>query len=476
MSEAVPMPLWTAGEAAGATGGRTTPGWAATGVSIDSRSLDSGDLFVAIKGTRDGHEFVADALANGAAAAVVSRHPTGVAADAPLLHVDDTLAALNALGVASRARASGHIVAVTGSVGKTSTKEALRLAFGCQARTHASEASYNNLWGVPLSLARMPADAAFGIFELGMNHAGELGPLAKLVRPHVAIVTTVEPAHLAYFKNVAEIAAAKAEIFDGLEPGGIAILNRDNPYFRQLADAALGRGAARVLGFGANAEAWARLVSVAPGATASMVTAEIGGRTIAYKINAPGRHWVMNSLAVLATVGALGADLGRAGMALADLTPLRGRGQRHVVPFGGGTIEVIDESYNASPASMRAAIATLGAAAPGARGRRIAALGDMLELGPHSPRLHAQLAGAIAEAAIDLVFAAGPDMAHLDAALPAARRALHVEKSAELVAPLIAALRPGDVVMVKGSLGSRMGPVVAALLAFDGKPELMRAG
>ena len=459
------VPLWTAADATLASNGHTSTPWSAYGVSIDSRTLESGDLFVAIAGPNsDGHDYVADALAKGAAAAVVSHHPPAVSADAPLLHVDDTLAGLQALGIGARSRTSAHVIAVTGSVGKTSTKEALRLALSSCGTTHASEASFNNQWGVPLSLARMPADTVFGIFELGMNHPGELRPLSQMVRPHAAIITTVEPAHLAYFRNVAAIAEAKSEIFAGLEPDGTAILNRDNKFFDQLAAAAERCGARRVLGFGHHAEAWAHIVDSIAFPTSSKVTAEIGGQAITCTIGAAGQHWVMNSLATLATVAAFGGDLDDATAALTQMTPLRGRGERHQVQLGVGTVEVIDESYNASPASMRAAIGMLGGAQPGAHGRRIAVLGDMLELGPDSPRLHEQLTLDVVESGIDLVLTAGVNMAHLSDALSSSTRGLHVDKSAQLITPLLDLLEPGDVVMVKGSLGSQMAPVVEALL------------
>jgi UDP-N-acetylmuramoyl-tripeptide--D-alanyl-D-alanine ligase len=460
------MPLWTAADAALATKGQTSTSWLAYGVSIDSRTLKSGDLFVAVCGPdSDGHDYVADALAKGAAAAVVSGHPEAVSADAPLLRVDDTLAGLQALGMAARSRTSAHVIAITGSVGKTSTKEALRLALSSGGLVaHASEASFNNQWGVPLSLARMPADSAFGIFELGMNHPDELEPLSRMVRPHAAIITTVEPAHLAYFKNIAAIADAKAEVFSGLEPEGTAILNRDNSFFGQLADAAERHGARRVLGFGHDPAAWAHIVDATTFSTSSSVSAEIGGKAITYTIGAAGRHWVMNSLATLATVAAFGGDLDEAASTMSQMTALRGRGERHQVPLGAGTIEVIDESYNASPPSMRAAIDMLGGAQPGAGGRRIAVLGDMLELGPDSPRLHAQLARDIAYSRIDLVFTAGSNMARLSDALASGGRGPHCDKSTQLVTPLLDLLRPGDVVMVKGSLGSQMTLVVDALL------------
>ena len=466
-----PAALWTAGEVADATGGTTTGAWHASGVSIDSRTLEPGDLFVALKGPRaDGHDHVGEALARGAAAAVVHRPPAGVADGAPLVRVEDALSALQALGAAARARTAARVVAVTGSVGKTGTKEALRLVLGEQAASHANPASYNNQWGVPLSLARMPRDSVYGVFELGMNHPGELAPLARLVRPHVAMVTTVEAVHLAHFSGVEEIADAKAEIFRGLAPQGAVILNRDNAYFDRLAAAARRCGASRILDFGAAPQAWARLVDTVHQAHASSVAAEIGGEAIVYRIGAPGRHWVVNSLAVLAAVKVLGADLGLAGLALARFSVPEGRGRQLRIVLPRGSFELIDESYNASPVAVRAALAVLAAAETGARGRRIAVLGDMLELGPQAPRLHAALAADIAAADVDLVFTAGAHMAHLEAALAPSRRAGHAADSASLASLVAAAVAPGDVVMVKGSLASRMAEVVAALRRLETPP------
>ena len=463
--------LWTAGEVGVATGGTTTGKWQASGVSIDSRTLEPGDLFVALKGQRaDGHDHVGEALARGAAAAVVHRPPAGVADDAPLVRVEDAFSALQALGAAARARTAARIVAVTGSVGKTGTKEALLRVLGEQAATHANPASYNNQWGVPVSLARMPRDSVYGVFELGMNHPGELAPLARLVRPHVAIVTTVEAVHLAHFNDIEAIADAKAEIFQGLAAQGAVILNGDNAYFDRLAAAARRCGASRILDFGAAPRSWARLVNMVQQGHASRVSAEIGGEAIVFTIGAPGRHWVANSLAVLAAVKVLGADFGKAGLALARVSAPEGRGRHLRIVLPQGSFELIDESYNASPVAVRAALAVLAAAETGARGRRIAVLGDMLELGPHAPRLHAALAADIAAADIDLVFTAGALMAHLEAALPPSRRAGHAADSAAL-APLVAtAVAPGDVVMVKGSLAGRMAEVVTVLRRLETPP------
>ncbi len=462
--------LWTAAEAAKALGARAGSAWQASGVSIDSRTIAPGDLFVAIRGPRaDGHDFAKAAFERGAVAAVVERAIEGCAPERLLL-VPDTLAGLEALGKAARARTHAKIIAVTGSVGKTGTKEALKLALARQAKTTASLASLNNLWGVPLSLARMPRDAAYGIFELGMNHPGELGPLSRLVRPHVAIVTTVATAHSEFFDSLIDIADAKAEIFQGME-GGVAVLNRDNALYPILAMAARAAGVERIIGFGAHNEADARLISYSSRQGSSEVTARILGHMLEYRIGAPGRHWALNSLAVLATVAAVGADLPAAAAALADLSAPKGRGELHRVTLTGGSFELIDDSYNASPASMRAAIEILSASEPGSGGRRIAILGDMLELGSGSPRLHAALAEPLHAGRIDLVFTAGPLMALLHEALPPAMRGARAPDAETLLPLATAAIRPGDVVVVKGSYGSRMGKVVEALLALDRPPR-----
>lgn len=462
--------LWTSEAAARATNGRTAHAWKASGVAIDSRQVASGDIFFALPGTRaDGHSFVGDALRAGAAAAAVIRQPPDVGGDAPLLFVADTLAALTALGRAARERTKAKIIAVTGSVGKTGTKEALRIALSAQGPTTASVGNLNNLIGVPLSLARMPAETAFGIFELGMNQPGEIAALSNLVRPHVALITTIEPVHAEFFDTIADIADAKAEIFAGMTDG-IAVLHRDNPYFPWLADAAERAGAVRVIGFGAHPEATARLIDCELHASFSRVTAVIEGRTVKYRINAAGRHWVINSLAVLAAVEAVGADVSAAAAELTKLAPLEGRGKRHRVTVPGGSFEILDETYNASPASVRAAIAVLAGATPGNGGRRIVVLGDMLELGRDAPRLHAALAKDLILAGIDLVFTAAPFMRNLHDALPEKMRGGYAATAAEL-APLVAATaRPGDVITVKGSQGTGMSVVVDALLALNTAP------
>lgn len=469
--------LWTRSEVIAATQGKAEGAdWTATGVSIDSRSLESGDLFVAIKGEHsDGHAYVAKAFERGAAAAIVSDVTDAMRKAGPLVVVPDALEALNQLGRAARRRAGAKVVAVTGSVGKTGTKEALRMLLSEQGPTHASAASYNNLWGVPLSLARMPADTRYGIFEIGMNHSGEITPLSKLVEPFIALITTVEAVHMAYFDSVEEIADAKAEIFDGLQKGGVAILNRDNPHFARLEARAKKAGAGRIISFGEHEDADARLEKVALKEDCSCVSAIICGQPVTYKLGVPGRHIVMNSLAMLACISALEADLAMAALALAHLEAPKGRGERIRVDAPGRPFMLIDESYNANPVSMRAAIDALGRTEPGHRARRIAVMGDMLELGPNSIALHREMAQPLAQAEIDLVFACGPHMRELFKVLPADRQGFYAETSDGLMTPLAEAIQEGDVVMVKGSNGSRMKPVVEMLLALgDDDSESIR--
>jgi UDP-N-acetylmuramoyl-tripeptide--D-alanyl-D-alanine ligase len=443
-----------------------------TGISIDSRTLAKGEAYFAIKGeTHDGHAFVGDALARGAGLAVVAADKReGLPTKAPLLVVDDVLSGLTDLAGAARARSRAQVIAVTGSVGKTSTKEALRVALSREKATHASVASFNNHWGVPLSLARLPERAAYAIFEIGMNHAGEITPLTKLVRPHVAIITTVEPVHLEFFPSVEAIADAKAEIFLGLEPDGAAVLNRDNPHFARLRERAAEAGVARIVTFGAAKDCDARLVKFALQPDSSTVEADILGERVTYKLGAPGRHQALNSLAVLAAAKLAGADLALAALALADFVPPAGRGSRVQLSLPDGMATLIDETYNANPTSMRAAIALLGQMPVGHLGRRIAVLGDMLELGDQAATLHRQLASAIKQNAVDLVFCAGPLMRSLYDALPANRRGAHAEDAAALEAEVLAGVHGGDAVMVKGSAGSRMGPIVKALAKRYSRP------
>lgn len=456
--------LWTAAEADAATQGYSTQPWRASGVSIDSRTITPGDLFIAIEGPKfDGHEFVSEALDRGAAVAMVSRIPQNLATEAPLLIVGDTFTGLNDLARTARRRCRAHVFAITGSVGKTGTKEILKLALGHQGLTTASAGSLNNQWGVPLSLCRMPADAAFGIFEIGMNHAGEITPLSKLVRPMTAIITTVAGTHKAHFASIDDIAAAKAEIFTGMDDGN-AILNHDNRYFPFLAAAARDAGIARIISFGADDDADVRLIDCTAADGVSRVSAEIDGHALDYRLGAAGRHWALNSLAVLAAVSAAGADVDAAAAAMATVTAPKGRGARHRVPLAGGSFTLFDDSYNASPVSMEAAFTLLAAVVPGEGGRRIAILGDMLDLGAETPQLHAALAAGLVAAGIDLVCTAGDHMIHLEDALPRRMRGGH-DGSAERLFPLVRNLiGPGDVVLIKGSQGSRMSLIVDGLL------------
>lgn len=461
--------LWTVDELVACTGGQlhglvTRP---LNAVTIDSRAVGQGDIFVAIKGDKhDGHDFVANALKAGAGLGLVSRVTPEMLAAGPVLEVaEDPLRGLENMGRAARARCHGKIVAVTGSVGKTSTKEMLLVALSASGQTHASAASFNNHWGVPLTLARMPRETAFGVFEIGMNHPGEITPLVGMVRPHVSIITTIAASHLGNFDSLDAIADAKAEIFTGVVPGGHAVISRDTPYFDRLAAAARARGIAGIVSFGKHAAADVRMERVALHADCCCITANVMGETLIYKLGLPGEHMAVNSLAVLAAAKLAGADLARAALALADARPAKGRGVREARVLSGGELLLIDESYNANPASVGAALALLGASRPSKGGRRIAVLGDMLELGDQSPQLHAGLLEPMDAAKVDVLYAAGPLMANLWARVAPARRGAYAETSEGLRDALLQGLKPGDVVMIKGSLGSRMGPLVEAIRA-----------
>jgi len=461
--------LWTSQEAEAATFGRATRAFEAGGVSIDTRTLKSGELFVALTGEmRDGHGFVARAMAHGAAAALVSRIPEDAPEDAPLLLVANTQRGLEDLGRAARARAYGRIVAVTGSAGKTTTKEMLRLMLAALGATHASTSSYNNQWGVPLSLARMPRRDAYGVFEIGMNHFGEVRTLAAFVRPEVALVTTIAPAHLEYFDSVEAIADAKSEIFEALPTGGVALVPAENPCTARLIARARQAGVDQVLTFGESSGSDARLVSRSESAEGMRLEAEILGRRCVCRVAAVGAHIAHNALGALLAVAALDGDVAQAARSLASFAALNGRGARFTLPLPDGPAEVIDESYNANPASMRAALALLGSAVPENGGRRIAVLGDMLELGIASASLHRELASAVEDARADLVFACGRDMRALYERLPSSRRGAWGETSATIAPKVVEALRAGDRVLIKGSLGSRMAVILDALKAGGG--------
>ncbi|PYE82529.1 UDP-N-acetylmuramoyl-tripeptide--D-alanyl-D-alanine ligase [Pseudoroseicyclus aestuarii] len=464
--------LWTAAEAAEATGGQARGDWTASGVSIDTRTLAQGDLFVALTVARDGHDFVAQALERGAAAALVSRIPEGVPEGAPLLLVDDVQTALEALGRAARARTKARVVAITGSVGKTSTKEMMRAVLAGEGRTHAAEASYNNHWGVPLTLARMPRDTDFAVIEIGMNHPGEIAPLARMARPHVALITTVAPAHLEAFENIEGIAREKAAIFEGLEPGGTAVINGDlavSPLLRETAR----RHGARIISFGEKAMNHHRLLEARVGQGATVGEARLWRTRVMLKVSAEGRHFAVNALAVLAAARALEADRARALCALAAWSPPSGRGARETVVIDPArddeSIELLDDAFNANPASLAAALEVLAAAEPFdgvgrfKRGRRIAILGDMLELGAGEAQLHADVAQAPAMAKVATVHCVGPLMAHLWEALPEAKRGRRVDTVEALLPEVSRLVDTGDVVLVKGSKSSHVSRVVDAI-------------
>ncbi|MFS4582623.1 UDP-N-acetylmuramoyl-tripeptide--D-alanyl-D-alanine ligase [Phaeobacter sp. C3_T13_0] len=456
------MTLWTAAEAAAATGGQAHGDWHVDGISIDTRSIAPGDLFVALKAARDGHDFVAQALEKGAGAALVSRWPEGVAEDAPLLVVEDVQTGLEALGRAGRARTDARVIAVTGSVGKTSTKEMLARILSDQGRTHAAVASYNNHWGVPLTLARMPRDSDFAVIEIGMNHPGEISPLAKQARPHVAMVTTVAPVHLEAFDTIEGIAAEKAAIMDGLEPGGVAVLNADITEANVLRAGAQ-KSEVDARWFGSSAQHGQLdyvLLSTVLNGDETVAQVRMEDRNFILHIQSLGAHFAMNALGALACVSALGVNLAKAVQSLSLWSPVTGRGARETVSLGAGKGEILmlDDSYNANPASVAAALTVL--AATRCEGRRIAYLGDMKELGPEEAALHSDLARLPAIHDIDQIHCIGPLMGALHAALPVEKRGRHYAISAEACADLRGHLRAGDVVLAKGSLSMALAKIV----------------
>ncbi len=463
--------LWTSSDAASATGGQVTRAWEATGVSIDTRTLQPGDLFVALQDVRDGHDFVAQALQKGAAAALVSHRPDGVAHDAPLLIVADVLEGLEALGRAARARTSAKVAAITGSVGKTSTKEMLRTVLDRQGKCHAAEASYNNHWGVPLTLARMPADADYAVIEIGMSNPGEITPLSRMARPHVAMVTTIAAAHLASFDDLSGIAVEKACIMDGLEPSGVAVLNGDVDTTQILQDHADRLGATKVM-FGENGRDWA-VQDVQIKGDVTVITARHGSNDYLFKLSVPGRHFAINAVGVLAVAEALGADPVAASLDIAGWVPPAGRGTREIIDIDmakdGESLELLDDAFNANPTSLAASLEVLASSTPAdnvgrtVKGRRIAILGDMLELGPQEAKMHAQMAENAHLQRLDLIHCAGPLMRHLWEALPEGQRGEWRETSAELTQIANRLVDAGDVVLVKGSKGSKVSLVVDAI-------------
>lgn len=465
------QPLWTAAEASAATKGRAIGDWHVTGVSIDTRTLKPGDLFVALLAARDGHDFVATALKNGAGAALVTHIPDGVSPDAPLLIVPDVLRALEALGIAARARTRAKIVGVTGSVGKTSTKEMLRAVLSSQGKTHAAEASYNNHWGVPLTLARMPVDADYAVIEIGMNHPGEIAPLAKMARPHVAMITTVAAAHLEAFENLDGIAHEKASIFEGLVPGGVAVLNGDLPTTPILLDTAKRHGA-QILQFGHMPSCDYRLGDIQLSDDTTVVQAQTPQGPVLFKLSTAGRHFATNGLGVLAVATALGADRDIAATDLARWLPPAGRGTRERVVLDdalGAELVLIDDAFNANPTSMAASLEVLAAANPQndmgrvSKGRRIAILGDMLELGPDEITLHAAIADLPFVARLSRIHCVGTRMRALYDALPEALRGDWEPDAKTMATKARRLVDAGDVVLVKGSKGSYVSLVVHAI-------------
>lgn len=466
------MTLWTAAEAAAATGGQAIGDWAVTGVSIDTRTIQPGDLFVALKAARDGHDFVAQALEKGAGAALVSHRPEGVAEDAPLLIVEDVLPGLEALGIAARARTAAQVVAVTGSVGKTSTKEMLRDVLSAQGKTHVAEASYNNHWGVPLTLARMPADTEFAVIEIGMSNPGEIAPLARMARPHVAMVTTVAAAHLEAFENIDGIAHEKAAIFDGLEPNGTAVSNGDLDTAAIL-EAKAAEKASKTFLFGEAERNAYQITKLSLIDTVTVAEGQAGDLPVLYKIMAAGRHFAVNGMGVLAVVEALGLDAALAAADLARWLPPAGRGMRERIQLdpvlSEQVVELIDDAFNANPTSMTAALEVLAAAKPQdglgriEKGRRIAVLGDMLELGPEEMQLHEAVADLPFLANIDLIHCVGPRMNRLWAKLPDNIRGDWVEEAENMADRAHRLIDAGDVVLVKGSKGAKVSKVVDAI-------------
>jgi UDP-N-acetylmuramoyl-tripeptide--D-alanyl-D-alanine ligase len=468
--------LWTSDDLVAAIGGRpfgTLPA-GITGISIDSRTLKPGEAFFAIKGdAMDGHDFATAAMKAGAGVLVIAegKLPALGRLSVPKIVVGDVLAALEKAGIAARARSRAKIIAVTGSVGKTTTKEALRHVLSAVGTVHASDKSFNNHWGVPLTLARMPADCDYAVFEIGMNHPGEIRPLVKMVRPHVALITLIAAAHLGHFRDLDEIARAKAEIFEGLADEGTALINRDDSRFKLLAKLAKQALVKNIESFGENEQATYRLLNAKLGPEGSSITAKVGDQEVVARIGVPGRHIVQNMLAVLGVAHIVGADIAKVALALPTLSAEGGRGKRHRLHLEGGTFLLIDESYNANPASMRVALELLDAAPVAEGGRRIAVLGDMLELGSHAEKLHAALADIIAATKIDMVLLAGPEMKALHEKLGDSLATEYRANVDELKPVLLDTIRPGDAVMIKSSKGIGFAKLVDVLVKEFSAPK-----
>ncbi|PCH81121.1 MAG: UDP-N-acetylmuramoylalanyl-D-glutamyl-2, 6-diaminopimelate--D-alanyl-D-alanine ligase [Hyphomicrobiales bacterium] len=472
--------LWLVSDLLEITGGKLSGNHASQifGFSIDSRTLQSGDCYFAIRGDRlDGHHFVENAFQNGASLAIVEeswKSSSVLDLDCNVLSVPDVVHAMENIGIAARNRVPDNgVVAVTGSVGKTTTKDMLNMALSACGPTHASVSSFNNHWGVPLTLARMARDTEFGVFEIGMNHPGEIAPLVKMVRPSIVIITGVEAVHIEYFEDTEQIAEAKSEIFTGVVHSGTAILNRDNSWYSYLFSKATNAGIDRIISFGSHSDADVRLLDVRIVDDRTDVVARVFGKNISYSIGAPGYHFAQNSLAVLAVCHVLNVDLVRAVSAFPELRARRGRGARELLKLDGGTAVLIDESYNANPVSMRAALATLALLKNSLNGRKIIVLGDMLELGQQAKEQHEDLIEAIETADVDRVYLCGPMMEHLWHNIPQNLRGSYSNNSAGLVDVIAETLLAEDVIMIKGSLGSNMKPIVDRLKQLPQELEIL---
>lgn len=463
--------LWRAQEVQTSCGGKIigASDWSACGVSINSRSIKPGDMFIAIKGpNHDGHAFVADAFARGAVAAIVSSVPDDMPENANLLVVGDTQKALEDLGQSARYHMNSMMIGVTGTVGKTGTKQMLATVLSGMGKTHASEGGLNNHWGVPLSLASMPKDCDYGIIEMGMNHAGEISQLTRQVKPKIAIITEITPTHTEFLGDIHGVVQAKSEIFEGMGPDGVAILNRDNEFYPDLVAAAKTNGVGKIRSFGEHEKADARLIRYVEASNGTMVTARIFGEDVTYQMAWHGKHIAMNSLSVLLAVSIAGGDVKEAVRTLSEVQPVQGRGDREFLDLGDSSnpVTLINETSNASPASMKAAFRVLAMIDPGRGGRLIAVLGDMLELGKKAVEHHTDLALPLRAANIDLVYTCGSLMKKLHDTLPANQRGGHAKDSEALAQIVPDVLIPGDVVMVKGSRGSKMDTVVEAMRAL----------
>ena len=454
---------WSSFDLVEATGGRLLGAGTVEGVAIDSREIGGGELFVALVGDRfNGHDYVGEAFKAGAASAVVSQIPKDIPCDSPLLLVDDTFLALKGLGNMARADSKACFIGVTGSVGKTGTKEMLRICLSSLGSVHASMKSHNNAIGVPLTLSNLPQQSDYAVVEMGMNHKGEIFELTSLARPHVALITSIAETHIGNFENLSEIADAKAEIFKGLEGPGLAILNRDSPFYRQLRKAAELK-AQSCLTFGSSRDATVRLVDCQPMEKKSVLTVDVAGEIIRYTLGVAGLHWAHNSLGVIACVYGLGEDVRQAAASLDSFDLMPGRGRVYSLYSGGKNYTLIDESYNASPTSVSAALRVLANRSPARLGRRIAVLGDMLELGTREQVLHAGLSGDVIAAEPFSVFTVGSRMRYLRDALPSLLRGPHFVKAEEVMGPLLAEIKDGDVILIKGSFSIHMGSIVDAL-------------